>query len=240
MKVAIMQPTFLPWIGYFAMIKSSDIFVFLDTVQFEQRSWQSRNKILLNKKEHLLSLSCKKAPQKTAINDIYLLDETKWKNTLLKSIHHGYSKSKNFKKCFEIVENALKNNTKLADLNINIIKEFVNILGIKTRLLRASSLHLAKAKKEGLLLEICKALKATVYLSAQGSKAYLENYEARVLFANSGVKIEYFNFTHPVYKQMGGGLILCHILVSWIFVLMLMMRNLSLKKFNKDFYESAF
>ena len=56
MKISIMQPTYLPWSGYFSMIKNADIFVFLDDVQFDKRSWQQRNRILLNKKETFLTV----------------------------------------------------------------------------------------------------------------------------------------------------------------------------------------
>ncbi|EAI6045393.1 hypothetical protein CAJ59_09215, partial [Campylobacter jejuni] len=67
-----MQPTFLPWIGYIYMIQKVDAFIFLDNVQFEQRSWQSRNKIKLQNNIYYISLSCQKASQKTLLKDICL------------------------------------------------------------------------------------------------------------------------------------------------------------------------
>ena len=204
MKIAIMQPTFLPWLGYFEMIKDVDIFVFLDCVQFEQRSWQSRNKIKLNDKEFFISLCLKKAPQKTLISNMLLNDEKKWKNKLLLTFHHAYSKALNYARYEMLLREALFNFTHLCDLNIFLITEFCKDLGIKTPLKKASNLKLS-GKREVLLLEICKALKADSYLSPEGSKNYLEKEAARKIFKDSWVEISYFDFVHPVYKQQGKG-----------------------------------
>ncbi|TQR33826.1 hypothetical protein DMB92_02790 [Campylobacter sp. MIT 99-7217] len=204
MKIAIMQPTFLPWIGYFKMIESVDCFVFLDCVQFERRSWQSRNKIKLNDEEFFLSLSLKKTSQQTPLNEIYLSEEEKWKNKLLLSFHHAYSKSVHFKRYEDLLSYALFHFQILSELNIFLIQNFCKDLEIKTPLLKASNLNLF-GKKEYLLLEICKALKADSYLSAEGSKSYLAKDEAREIFKNANIQIFYFSFEHPIYHQQGKG-----------------------------------
>ncbi|NDJ26720.1 hypothetical protein DMB95_02230 [Campylobacter sp. MIT 12-8780] len=182
MKIAIMQPTFLPWLGYLKMIQSVDAFVFLDCVQFEKRSWQSRNKIKLHGKEHTLSLSCHKAPQSTLIKDINLLDDDKYKLCLLKTIEHAYSKSVNFHTYEKILRKALFSFSSLCDFNIFLISQFCKDLNIQTPLLKASDMSLSGAKKEKLLLEICLKLKATHYLSPPGSKVYLDKPEAKEMF----------------------------------------------------------
>lgn len=202
MKIAIMQPTFLPWLGYFKMISDVDIFVFLDCVQFEQRSWQSRNKIKLNAAEFFVSLCLKKAPQKTLLSNILLSDETKWKNKLLATFHHAYSKALNYEKYAILLKRALFDFTHLCDLNIFLIESFCKDLGIQTPLKKASKLNI-NGKREQLLLEICKALKADEYLSPEGSKNYLEKEAARKIFKDSNVEISYFDFKHPQYKQLG-------------------------------------
>ena len=198
-----MQPTFLPWMGYFKMIEAVDCFVFLDNVQFEKRSWQSRNKIKLGQKEFFLSLSLKKASQKTFINEMLLSDDEKWKNKLLLSFTHGYSKSLNFKKYYELLSFALFNFSNLSKLNIFLIESFCKDLGLKTPLLKASDLKV-EGKKEGLLLEICKHLGAKAYLSPEGSKPYLAKPEANELFEKAGIEIFYFDFEHPIYRHGGG------------------------------------
>lgn len=205
MKIAIMQPTFLPWIGYFVMIARVDAFVFLDCVQFERCSWQSRNKIKLNGKEHFVSLHLQHASFNELIQNIRLNNEILWRKKLLKTIYHAYNKSENFKEIYEILEYALFHFENLSELNIFLIKQFSLILKLKTPLIKASSLSILPAKKENLLLEICKFLKADEYLSPDGSKNYLE--PARALFMNKGVSVEYFDMIHPVYTQQNNNFI---------------------------------
>ncbi|HBK6300855.1 TPA: WbqC family protein [Campylobacter jejuni] len=217
MTIAIMQPTFLPWMGYIYMIQKVDKFVFLDNVQFEQRSWQSRNKIKLQNKTYLFSLSCQKAPQKTLLNDIKLSKDRRWRDKLLKTLHHTYSKTINYKKYFYLLESCLINNNKLADLNIEIITEICKDLKITTPLIRASSLNLPCVKRENLLFEICKILKAQSYLSPKGSKCYLEKDYAKNLFKQGNINIKYFDFICPSYQQQGDNFIAYLSIIDFLF-----------------------
>ncbi|MEE3704624.1 WbqC family protein [Campylobacter sp. CX2-8023-23] len=203
MKIAIMQPTFLPWLGYFYMINSVDKFVFLDSVQFERRSWQSRNKIKLNDREFTISLSTQKTAQTTKISDIKLLSEDKWRKKILNTIYHAYKKSVNFDYYFQILSSAIMQCESLADLNISLITKFMQDLDIKTPIYKSSQLSQSNAKREELLLRICQDLKAASYLSSQGSKSYLQTKHSMDIFANSKIDIEYLNFTHPAYNQKG-------------------------------------
>lgn len=203
MKIAIMQPTFCPWIGYFVMIARVDAFVFLDCVQFQKQSWHSRNKIKVNDAPFLISLHLQKAPLQTLIQDMRLCDMKKWKMVLLKTLRQNYQKSQNFKEIYEILEYALFNFESLSQLNIYLIEQFSQILKLKTPFIKASSLALSSQKKEKLVLEICQILKADEYLSPIGAKDYLQKDEARVLFAKANINIEYFAMNHPVYKQQG-------------------------------------
>lgn len=207
MKIAIMQPTFLPWLGYFKMIKSVDAFIFLDNVQFERRSWQSRNRIKLQDKIHFLSLSCQKAPQKTPLTQIKLDTEPKWRTRLLKTLHHAYAKAKNFKRYHALIERELYRHDYLVPLNISLILAFCEDLGIKTPLFRASELDLPQAKRENLLLELCLYFGADSYLSPEGSKNYLDTPYSKDLFAKNGIVICYFDFEHPLYPQQGSDFI---------------------------------
>ena len=203
MTIAIMQPTFLPWIGYMCMIKQVDKFVFLDNVQFETRSWQSRNKIKLQDRTHILSLSCQKAPQKTPIHLIKLDPQLHWRKKILQTLHHAYSKSLNYHKYFPILEKNLLQNQTLVELNTQLITYFCQELNIKTPLFYASKLDLPLAKRENLLFEICQFFKANSYLSPEGSKVYLNQPESIKLFTQGKISIKYFDFIHPCYKQIG-------------------------------------
>ncbi|EOA2061882.1 WbqC family protein [Campylobacter jejuni] len=205
MTIAIIQPTFLPWIGYIYMIQKVDAFIFLDNVQFEQRSWQSRNKIKLQNNIYYISLSCQKASQKTLLKDICLDPQKKWREKILKTIHHAYSKSINYKKYFSIIKSSLNTHQNLSELNIELIKKFCKELNIKTPIYKVSELKLTKAKRENLLLQICNHFNANIYLSPEGSKNYLENEYSKKIFKENNIKIFYFNFIHPTYTQQGRG-----------------------------------
>ncbi|TKX32855.1 hypothetical protein CQA76_02500 [Campylobacter aviculae] len=196
-----MQPTFNPWLGYIYMIHKVDAFVFLDNVQFERRSWQNRNRIKLQNQIFMLNLIIKKASQKTSLADIFLENDQKWKEKFLKTLYHAYSKSINFKKYYHFLEQSLYQEKKLVDFNINLILKICKDLNIQTPIYRASSMDITLEKKEKLLLNICKNLKANYYLSPEGSKNYLEN--AKKLFEEQNINIEYFDFVHPVYFQQG-------------------------------------
>ncbi|HEB7542324.1 TPA: WbqC family protein [Campylobacter coli] len=217
MTIAIMQPTFLPWIGYIYMIHKVDQFIFLDNVQFEQRSWQSRNKIKLQNKTHFLSLSCQKCSQKTLLSDIKLSKDLRWKNKLLETLRHAYSKSINYQRYFNLIKNCLEKNKKLTDLNIELITQICKDLNITTPLIRASNLNLPEAKRENLLFEICKLFKSNSYLSPEGSRNYLDHECSKNLFKQGGIKINYFDFNHPYYKQQGSDFIAYLSVIDFLF-----------------------
>lgn len=203
MKIAIMQPTFNPWLGYIYMIESVDAFVFLDNVQFERRSWQSRNRIKLHNEIYMLNLVIKKTNQKTSLQNILLDKDSKWKQKFLKTIYHAYSKSINFKKYYDFLEKNIYQKEKLIDFNISLIGKICEDLDIKTPIFKASSMDIVLEKKEKLLLNICKSLNADEYLSPEGSKNYLEKENAKKIFENENIKIDYFDFLHPTYFQQG-------------------------------------
>ena len=202
MIVGIAQPTFFPWIGYYNIIKNSNMFVFLDNVKFEKHSWQMRNRVKNSSKhsdsEVWMSVPTKGVTNNTLIKDV-IIDNTKnWKQKHVKTLKNNYSKSfQEIKFLTQIYDNEWN---KLADFNIESITKCCQYLGIKTKLIKASDL-LATGKKGDLVLNICKELNANEYFSTIGSKDYLEDY--RDSFEDARIKITYHNYTHPIYKQKG-------------------------------------
>ena len=202
MIVGIAQPTFFPWIGYYNIIKNSNIFVFLDNVKFEKHSWQMRNRVKNSSKhsdsEVWMSVPTKGVTNNTLIKDV-IIDNTKnWKQKHVKTLKNNYSKSfQEIKFLTQIYDNEWN---KLVDFNIESITKCCQYLGIKTKLIKASDL-LATGKKGDLVLNICKELNADQYFSTIGSKDYLEDY--RDSFEDARIQITYHNYTHPIYKQKG-------------------------------------
>lgn len=209
LKLAIMQPTFIPWMGYFDLIDYVDEFVFLDTVQLARRSWQVRNKLKIEDKEYMFSLPIKKDKHRNEaiLKDIKLSFENydfilKFKQLLL----HSYKKAKYFDELSENIFNILSFKTDyLCEYNINFIQEVSKLLNIKTKFIKASNLKDISGLKGDLILNICLNRSCDEYISASGSKEYLDKYLDK--FQQENIKIVYQCYEHPMYKQIGDNFI---------------------------------
>lgn len=205
MRVAITQPTCLPWLGYFQLIAKSDIFVFLDNVQFERRSWQSRNKIRsLDGRVHWLSIPVVSAARDTLIKDVELASNAGYEfRKQYETVRRALNKAPYFREVETLLVEHFDVNlmpAKLAHLNIRFIKNAALAMGIcSTRFVCASDLSVS-GKREALILEICKDLGADVYCSSAGSACYLE--AARNIFQDCGIELVYQDWLHPKYEQL--------------------------------------
>ena len=200
--VAIMQPTYLPWLGYFDMIDQADCFVFLDSVQFNRRSWQQRNRIKGPQGEIMLTvpvISKRKREQKICEVEIDKSRDVFTKH--LKTISHNYRKAPYFLKYYEGLSKTLsKSHTLLCDLNIETIIWFMEQFDVQSRIVRSSSLNVF-GKKADLLCQICQVVGGRTYLAAKGSQEYIEQNNP---FKENGIKLVYHNYQHPEYDQLFG------------------------------------
>ena len=173
MKIAIMQPTFMPWAGYFALINYVDKFVFLNDVQFNTRSWQQRNKIFANNKTRFLTVPIlKKNLRYQKINEAKIDVNSKFKKKNINTILQNYSKSKYFNEYKFFFQNLYsKNYNSLSDMNIFFIKEIFKKININCEFYESDNLNTDGAKSEK-ILNICKKLKVKEYVSVLGSKEY--------------------------------------------------------------------
>lgn len=206
MTCAIMQPTFIPWLGYFDLINKSDCFVFYDDVQFVKQSWQSRNKIKAGAEEQILTVPVKKTEHFSdfIIKDVKIDNEKPWSKKHLKSIQQNYSKAKFFEEVFSQIEPVYcKKYDSLADFNINIITLFSRIMGIETRFLKSSEINIKKGVKEDGIIAICNFLKADNYISPKGSFTYLNNDGAEKKFCENNLFVSFQNFKLNAYPQRG-------------------------------------
>ena len=172
---AIMQPTYLPYLGYFQLMAASYVFVFLDDVQFARRSWQSRNRILTAQGELMLTVPVKKHDRDTPIAAIEIDDSQPWRDKHLAAIRHAYGKKRCFDEGWAFVSEQLarEKGGKLADLTCGVAQAAAEKLGIQTRFVRASDLNCDGARSEH-LLNICRAVGADEYVSPMGSADYME------------------------------------------------------------------
>lgn len=205
-----MQPTFIPWLGYFDMIDNVDEFVFYDDVQLVKRSWVVRNRIKSSNGEMYLTIPVKKTSHRndTLILDAMIQDEEKWRLKHLKSIELAYRKAPHFEEIYSFIEPFFNNQTgSLADFNINIIESIAREIGITTPFIRSSSLNIEESKKDQRLVNICNELKCKKYLSPQGSAVYIEEISPGGQFPKNGIELFYTNYQPPHYKQLFGDFI---------------------------------
>ena len=202
-NVIIRQPGYLPNLGFFKKIQSSDTFVFLDDVQFEKDSFDNRNRIRTKDGTTWLTVPIKRPVFKKKFNEILISNDIDWHLKHLSIIEEAYHTTPFFTTYWYSLQKILdKNWTKLIDLNIELIRYFMSALNLTTYTINSSTLKIPSNKSQK-LLDICKHLDASCYISGKLGKDYLDE----EIFHNSGIKIIYENFQHPAYKQIHGNFI---------------------------------
>jgi hypothetical protein len=174
MKIAISQPAYLPWLGYFDLIDQVNTFVLLDDVQFEKQSWQQRNRIKTPTGLQWLTVPVLFSGRfGQLINQVEIRD-LEFSRNHLRAIELNYRRAPFFDQYFEGLSSLLDcaQRALLVDLNVRLIEWFMNTLGIQTRLVLSSALG-QPGKRTERLANICGSLGATRYLSPLGSAAYL-------------------------------------------------------------------
>lgn len=201
MKVAIHQPQYLPWLGYFDKMDQVDAFVLLDTVQFKKNEWQNRNRIKTATGWQYLTVPIlHRFPQR--IGEVEINNRVPWARKHLQALISNYAPAPFFdvhRPFFEEVYH--REWTLLLDLNLTILAYLVEVLKIRTKLVLASSLALPD--REGAtdrLIAICQALGAESYLSGVGGKNYLDLRR----FEEAGIQVLFQAFQCPHYPQRFG------------------------------------
>lgn len=175
-KVAIMQPYFLPYFGYFQLINEVDIFVLYNDVQFIKQGWINRNRLLINKSPQfftvpLLKVSSNKQINETEINHAQL---GLWLKKILKTVNQSYNKSKNLEIGLSLlngIQQSVPNFSTIDQLNSYIITQVCSYLDIRTKIIDSSSLNDDKSlRAQDRVLSICKDLSANEYINPIGGK----------------------------------------------------------------------
>jgi hypothetical protein len=199
MIISVHQPQYIPWLGYFEKIAKSDCFVFLDNVQYKHREFQNRNKIRGSKNFIWLTVPViTKNYRQQLIADVRIDNSEPWPKKHWHALQSCYSQAKFFYEYGNFFRAVYLDKTwdKLIDFNIYIIEQIISWLDIKTKIIRESQVG-TTLTSTGRIIEICRKLNAQVYLSGLGGKDYLQE----DMFVQSGIKLEYQQFTHPVYQQ---------------------------------------
>lgn len=202
MKLAIHQPAYLPWLGYFDRIAQVERFVFLDTVQFEKNSFINRNRIKTPQGVQWLTIPVLSRGHLASTLRETRVDESRdWRRDHLKAIAMNYRRAPNFVERYarlEVLYGERQDN--LADLCWQQLNFWLEELGIATPLVRSSTLDI-DSRKSRLVLDICQTFGVQEYLSGPLGRDYLDEGE----FAQAGIQVRYHTFSPPVYPQLWGG-----------------------------------
>ena len=188
-NVIIRQPGYLPNLGFFKKIQSCDTFVFLDDIQFVKDRFDNRNRIRTKDGTTWLTVHVKRPVFKKNLNEILITNDIDWQRNHLNIIEEAYHATPFFTTYWYSLQKILdKNWTKLIDLNIELIRYFMSALNLMTCTVNSSTLKKSSNRSQR-LLDICKHLDASCYISGISGKDYLDE----KIFHNSGIKIIYEN-----------------------------------------------
>lgn len=201
MKIAIHQPNFLPWLGYFYKIANVDTFVLLDDVQFAKNSFINRNKIKTPQGVHWLTLPVlQKGKSLQKINEVEIHNPKYVFNKILKTTQSSYAKAPFFQEIQDLLCSTLIDSSNICSLNEKLILAIVEYLNIECNIVLSSNLSITETCPTKRLVNICKTLNANTYLAGFGSVKYQDN----LIFYENGIKTELYNFKHPIYNQLWG------------------------------------
>lgn len=197
-----MQPTYLPWVGYFDLMDQVDSFVILDDVQFSRQSWQQRNRIKTPKQLEWVTVPVLlRGRFGQLINAVEIQDPDFWKSHL-RALEVNYGRSPYFAKYFHELVSIFEQGspwTRLVDLNTRLIEWIALVLGLKTPLVKSSQLN-ARGQRSTRLVALCESLGAKEYLSPIGSAIYL--LQDLDEFKSRNVEVFFQNYSHPTYNQL--------------------------------------
>lgn len=200
MNCAILQPSYLPWRGYFHLIQKSDVFVFYDDVQYDKHGWRNRNRIKTADGPRWITVPVSargNVETGLPINQVRITDQ-RWATKHLSTIRQAYARAPHIERCLSVIEPyLLRGEESLAELTIGLTIALSQELGISTEFVRASELGLEGARMDR-LMGVLERVGARHYISGPSAEAYLD--ESRL--ADAGITLEYMAYDYPEYRQL--------------------------------------
>jgi hypothetical protein len=202
MMIAIHQPEFMPWLGFFHKMGNADRYVVFDHVQFKKRYFENRNRIKQGDEATWVSLPViSKGRYLQPINEVETDNSSPWQRKLWEKIRHAYGKTQYFPVYAGEIEEIISGRAyeRLVDFNLAFIEWFRKVLDIRAPMVFSSTLGVEGFKASELILQICLRMGAHRYLCGPSGKDYLQIEN----FRRSGIEIEWQHFEHPMYPQKG-------------------------------------
>jgi len=202
MKCVILQPSYIPWRGYFHQIYQADVFVFYDDVQYDKHGWRNRNRVKTHQGTQWLTIPvhASGAPvQHTPIHQILIDRRQPWHRKHWMTLSQSYGKAPFFSRYAPLLEPFYRQPPDLlADFTIQLTMSLARELGIHhTQFIRSSSLQTTGTKSER-LIQIITGLGADYYISGPSARNYIDTN----LFTSAGITLEYMEYNYPEYEQL--------------------------------------
>lgn len=204
MRAVILQPSYIPWRGYFDQIHRADIFVFYDCVQYDKHGWRNRNKIKTAQGEQWLTVPVNThgcVTEGRAIRDVSILWDTRWSEKHSRSISQSYSRAPFYRENLPLLEQIyVRRDEKLSDFTCATTELIARHLGINhTQFIRSSELP-ATGVKTDKIISILNHIGAKYYISGPSARAYIETDK----FEDAGISLEFVDYNYPEYSQLHG------------------------------------
>lgn len=202
MIAVILQPSYVPWRGYFDQIRRADLFIFYDDVQYDKHGWRNRNQIKTSQGKQWLTIPVHSGgvTQGTPIKDVRIDWSKPWADHHLKALRSSYSRAPHFKDYLPLLESFYgRRDESIADFTIATTMALANELGLqRTQFKRSSELPGITGLKTDRLVQILRQVKADHYLSGPSARDYIEADK----FAAAGIRLEYIAYDYPPYPQL--------------------------------------
>ena len=202
MNVVILQPSYIPWRGYFDQIRRADLFIFYDDIQYDKHGWRNRNQIktMQGKKWLTIPVNSRGAINGIPIKDVCIDWSKPWAKTHLKSLTVSYNKAPYFKQYLPLLETFFQRHDEfLADFTIALSIALAHELGFtSTRFMRSSEMSNIEGRKTDRVVNILKRVGATYYICGPSASSYMEPEK----FEAAGIPFEYMQYDYPEYPQL--------------------------------------
>ncbi len=199
--ITVLQPGYMPWLGFFDQMRRSDVFVYYDDVQYDTHGWRNRNRIKSPAGPRWLTVPVRHhGLDKPRIVDVRIDDRAPWARRHLGTLRQFYADAPHAERYLSELGPLIERGwEKLVDLDLAVAGTMAEWLGIRTTVARSSELGIS-GERSGRLLKICQHFGARTYLSGAAAHAYLDV----DLFARHGVEVVWQDYRHPVYPQQHG------------------------------------
>jgi WbqC-like protein family len=199
--IAILQPGYLPWLGFFEQMCRADVFVYYDDVQYDKHGWRNRNRIKTPQGPLWLTVPARhRGLGFPRILDVEIDNRRPWARKHVASIRYAYARAPYVEQYMRPIDDVLSRGWKrLVDLDVTLAGVMAAMFGIAPRVVRSSELGI-HGERSDRLLRICQHFAAATYLSGDAARDYLDV----ALFERHRIAVEWQQFTHPVYPQQHG------------------------------------